>query len=358
VTDPRDSRENSPFALPPRDDGDGRPNRVVMLAAGIVVAFAIVLALFFLMNREVGAPSPSAVGLSKKSLETLALKYEDRKLMGPAARAWAEYIEVARPDREETARIWFRIGKLYQDGNDYERAIEAYYRSEAIATVAELEPEISKRTAECLEALGNFAALNSELEERTAVSKGDSTGSKEVLAEVGTWKITRADLDRMIEAEIDAELSQVAGSLTPEERKAQKEKLLESVSKAGQRDELLQRFIVEEMLTRRAREEKLTDDPEFRALTRNLERKILAQKYLDSEFAKRISITPADVKAYYDAHKDDFKKDGKVQAFDLVKSEAYAALRHEKEAEVQQQIFSELKDRYNVVIHTSRMGGK
>ena len=243
----------------------------------------VALALWFFFGRaprENGRGGDSS-GLSGKKLEELALKFEDQKLSGAAARAWTEYLESARHGDEDAARIWFRIGKLYQDGGDNERALEAYYRSEALAKIDELEPEISKRTAECLEALGKFAALNYELESRTAVAKSDSTGGKDVLAEVGTWKITRGDLDQMIEAEIDMQLRQLAGSLTPDERRAQKQRLLDEVLKQGERDKWLQRFIAEEMLYRRAREEKLMDDPGYQALTRNLERKILAQKYLD-----------------------------------------------------------------------------
>jgi hypothetical protein len=349
---------NPVFTLPPRDGRDGRPNRIVVSILAVVIAVALAGAIFFLANGKRRPRSTASSGLSGKKIEELALKFESQKLSGAAARAWAEYLGSARPRGEDAARIWFRIGKDYQDSGDYERALEGYYRSEAIAKLADLEDEISRRTAECLEGLGKFAALNYELESRTAVAKSDSTGGGEVLAEVGTWKITRADLDRMIEDEIDMQLSQLAGSLTPEERRAQKQKLLDNVLKQGERDKWLQRFIAEEMLYRRAREENLTEDPGFKALTRNLERKILAQKLLDEEFAKEIKIGPEELKAYYDAHKDEFKKDGKVQPFETVENDVYGALRAQREMEVQQKLLGELKDRYNVVIHTSKLGGK
>jgi len=349
---------NPNFSLPPREDRDGRPNRLVLVLIAAVVAMTLAIALFFGTGGERKGRAGGSSGLSGKKLEELALKLEDQKLPGAAARTWTEYLESSRSNGDEAARIWFRIGKLYQEGSDYERALEAYYRSEAIAKIDELEPEISKRTAECLEALGKFAALNYELEERTAVAKSDSSGGKDVLAEVGTWKITRADLDMMIETEIDAQLSQLAGGLTPEERQKQKAQLLENVLKQGERGKWLQRFIAEEMLYRRAREEKLADDPEFKALTRILERKILAQRLLEREFAKRISITPDDLKMYYEGHKDDFKKDGKVQPLDQARDDVNGAVRMQKELEIQQQILGELKDRYNVVIHSSKLGGE
>lgn len=348
---------NPSFNLPPREDRDSRPNRIAIMIVAAAIALTLALGLL-LGNRGGRGGSPASSGLSEKKIEELALKLENQKLPGAAARAWTEFLESSRPGGEEAARIWFRIGKLHQEGSDFERAIEAYYRSEAIAKLDELEPEISKRTSECLEALGKFAALNYELEERTAYAKSDSAGGKDVLAEIGSWKITRADLDMMIEAEIDAQLGQLAASLTPEERRKQKAELLENVLKQGERDKWLQRFIAEEMLYRRAREEKLADEPEFRALTRNLERKILAQRLLDGEFAKRVSITPDELKTYYEGHKDSFKKDGAQRSFDEARDEVYAAVRMQKEIEIQQQILAELKDRYNVVLHTSKLGGK
>ncbi|MDD4857831.1 MAG: hypothetical protein PHD74_06965 [Candidatus Krumholzibacteria bacterium] len=351
----RDSSSGSPFSLPPRDRQNGRPGRTVVAIVVALVAITLALGLFFAGKKEGGGASS---GLSGKKLQELALKFEEQKLDGAAARAWTEYLESVRPGGDEAARIWFRVGKLYQDASDFERALEAYYRSEAIAKLDELEPEISKRAADCLEALGKFAALNYELESRTAVAKTDSSGGGDVLAEIGTWKITRAGLDQMIEAEIDAQLSQLASGLAPAERQMQKQKLLDGVLKQGEREKWLQRFVAEEMLYRRAGEMKLADEPSFRTLTRSLERQILAQKLLDQELAKRVTITPDDLKMYYEAHKDQFKKDGKEQPFDKVEGDVSAAVKMQKEMEVQQQLLGELKDRYNVVIHTSKLGGK
>lgn len=343
--------------LPPRRDerGDGLGNIRLLLVLILAVGVAGLCVYFF------GEKKPASVssGLSSSKLEELALKLEGQHLGSAAARAWTEYVESARPGGEEGAKIWFRIGKLYQEANDYERAIEAYYRSEALAKVNDLEDEISKRTAECLEAMGKFAALNYELESRTAVAKSDSTGGSAVVAEVGSWKITRADLDMMIEAEIDAQLSTFAGEMSAAERQKQKEKLLESVLQQGEREKWLERFIVQEMLYRRAVEERLTDDPEFRALTRQLEREILAQKVIGREYAARLRTpTPDELRAYYQGHKDAFKADGKERSYEDAKTDVTTAVKAEKEKAIQQELFAELKDKYNVVIHRGALGGK
>ena len=343
------------LSLPPRRGRRGPAGAMQAAAVTVIIVGAAVLFYLFFGGKEhVAAPS----GLSGKELQTLGLKLENAHLPAAAARTWTEFIESTKPGKDETARIWFRIGTLYQDGEDYERALEAYYRSEAVASIDELEPEISKRSAECLEAMGKFAALDYELQGRTAVAKPDTAAGSQIVAEVGSWKISRADLDMMIEAEIDAQLSQLAGDMTQAERQKQKEKFLESVLKEGNREQWLERFIAQEMLYRRAVEEKLNEDPQFRALSRNIEREILAQKVLQGEYASRVNVTPDDVRAYYDGHKDEFKKDGKEQPFDQVKNDVAAAVKTREEAAIQQQLFAELKDKYNVVIHRAALGGK
>ncbi|RJR30657.1 MAG: hypothetical protein C4574_02030 [Candidatus Latescibacterota bacterium] len=352
-------RNDLDLSVPGRNGRSDRPSRPVMIMLATVIAILLALVAVFGMNSERRGASRS--GLSAKKLEALALKFENQKLPEAAARAWTEYAGAARLSDKEAARIWFRVGKLHQEANAYEQAIEAYYRSEALAALPELEPEIGTRTAECLEAMGKFAALDRVLAERTSIpgmAGGDAKGEGDVLVEIGTWKITRSDLDVMIEAEVDAQLNQMSAGLTGEEKAAQKKKILEGIQKQGERERWLQQFVAEELLYRYAREQKLHEDPAVRALARNLERKVLAQTLMDREFARRITMTPEEVRAYYDGHTDEFKKDDKVQPFEQVKDQAAAALRYQKAMEVQQQVLGQLRDKYDVVIHTSKLGGK
>jgi hypothetical protein len=333
--------------------GPGGAGRAVVVLLILVCAIGVVNVVLALRPAE--QRKVRSGGLSREGLEELALKFEKQNLPGAAARVWIEYLDAASPDDEERARIWYRVGKIHQNGGNYEMALEAFYRSEGIAKLDELETEIGRRTAECLENLGKFAALRFALEERTTFAGGDSTAGTDVLAEIGNWKITRAELDMMVEAEIEAQLSQLAGSLTPEEQQAQKERLLDEVLRSGERAQWLEQFIAEELLYRSAREERIFEDPEVRSLLRNVERKLLAQKMMDREYAFRITVTPEELRSYYDAHRDDFKVDGEQKDFDAVRSEVYAAVRRQKEMEVQRQVLGALKEKYDVVIHHSKL---
>ncbi len=329
------------------------PGRAVVVLLVLVLAVGIANVVLVLRPEE--QRKITIGGLSRESLEELALKFEKQNLPGAAARAWIEYLDATKPPAGERARIWYRVGKIYQNGGDYERALEAYYRSEGIAECDELATEIGRRTAECLENLGKFAALRFELEERTAFAPEDSTASGDVLAEIGSWKITRAELDMMVEAEIEAQLSQLVGSLAPEQRRAQKERLLDQVLRQGERGRWLERFIAEELLYRSAREEGIYENPEVRSLLDNVERKLLAQKMMDREYASRINVTPEELRSYYDSHLDDFKENGEQKSFDEARGDVYAAVRMQKETAVQREVLESLMEKYDVVIHQSKL---
>ncbi len=325
----------------------------------IPLVILIVLAaagLFLQISGGRGGRSVPDGGLPAAKIEELAIRLERENLPGAAARAWIDYLESARPADVESARIWYRIGKIRHDSGDYEGAIEAYYRSESLAELKEIGPGISRRIAECLEGLGAFAALRYELEKRTALAPSDSTGGGEVIAEIGPWKITNSELDMMIESEIDDQLLQVGAALSPEEKRLQKEKFLESVLKGRERNAWLERFIAEELLYRRAREEKFHETPEVRTFMNSIGRKLLAQKYLERKIGPEIKVAPDELTAYYEAHVKDFEEDGVRKPFEDVKDRVYMAVRREKEMELQQRILDELKDRYDVVVHYSKLG--
>jgi hypothetical protein len=95
------------------------------------------------------------------------------------------------------------------------------------------------------------------------------------------------------------------------------------------------------------------EDPDVQAEIKNNERSILAHKVIQKAYSELIKISPGDLKTYYEAHKEEYQKQQK--AFADVQNEVYAALRTQKEQEVREYVLSQLKDKYDVVIHTSVM---
>jgi hypothetical protein len=344
--------EDNDFKLPGRESGGIKSGKKLLQVSAAV----LLIALAILVLQVVGmlGRGGSSGGLSEGELESLALRLERQGLSGSAARAWVDYLEASGPGDEKSARIWYRIGTIHQEAAEYEYALDAYYRSESFARVVELGPEISRRVAECLESIGRFAALSDELERRTAVP-GSEAGGGEVLAEIGDRKITKGDLDAMIESEVDVQLSQVAGGFTAEERTAQKEALIENIRKQGGYGQWLERFVAEELLYRRAIKQKLHEEPEYRKVARSLERKILAQRLLDRAVAAEVTVEPEEMKAYYDMNPEEFKENEELVPFEEVQDRIYMTIRSRKEMEVQRRLLEELKEQFDVVIHRSKL---
>ncbi len=300
------------FSIPERKSKNTGVKSGIMLFLMIVVLMAVAANIFIVLTQSGGGPDKSDSPILPSDLQKqLALKLEKQGLNSVAVQAWKEYLLIASPDNEETAKIWYRIGRLHQDANDYTHALDSYYRSESFALPEEISSEIGRNIQECLESMGKVTALHYELADRVGLDT--VTGDKEaeaqgdrIVAEIGALKITRSDLDRILETQIDRQSAQLASYLSEEEIKKQKENLLKQFSSPSQRMMFLNQFILEELLYRRAGELRLVDDPKVHSLLRDQERKILAQKVMEKELAEKIQITPGDLDIYYKAHKAEY----------------------------------------------------
>lgn len=294
-------------------------------------------------------------------LERLALKLEKQELFGAAAEIWIEYIMTTSPETEEKARIWYRVGRMREQSGDWESALAAYYRSEQIAALRELEQEISMAVERCLTRLARFAALRSEIAARTSIGDGDE--SEDVLAEIGTEKITRGMLIAMIESDVDAQVAQMTAGLPAGQGRAQREKILEEVMKKTDLGQWLERLIAEKILFRYAMEEKLHEDPEVAEMSRRIERNLLTSQVLAREYSKSVSVNEEEMRAWYQANGAKLAgaaglEGGEIPPLDDVKDQVYAAVRREKEMAVQSALLEKLIDRYDVVIHAAKSGGE
>ena len=305
---------------------------------------------------------------SKEELKQLALKLEKQEINKQAVDTWKEYLSAAVPDADETAKIWYRIGKIYQDTGDYDNALNAFYRSESFSRPDDIKNEINRRIQECLESGGKFAALRYELgdrvgekpetnEDNNSITPG--SGDK-IVAEIGSYKMTREDLDKKIEGLIESRITGLSRYLPPDQINREKENLLKQYSSENGRRAFLEQYIIEEMLYRKAREERLAENQQVMDDLRSMERSFLASKVLENTYADEIKITETDVNNYYEANKSKYVKkeeDDKERQleFDEVKERAALDLMAEKEKDVQKHLLSQLREKYNVVIHNTAL---
>ncbi len=326
----------------------------------LIIALLVLLVVLAAPNISQYFSGPGGRGGNTEALERLALKLENQELYGAAAETWIEYIVTASPGTEEEARIWYRVGRMREQSGDYESALAAYYRSEQISALPELEQEISMAAERCLTRLARFAALRSEIAARTTI--GDAAES-EVLAEIGAHKITRDMLVAMIEAEVDAQVAQSAAGMPADQVKARREKLFEQVMNETDLGQWLEKLVAEEILFRYAMEEELYRDPGIAEMLRRLERKLLTTQLLAREYAGSVTVSEDEMRAWYRTNGAKLAgssglEGGAVPLFDDVKDQVYVAIHLEKEMQVQAALLRKLTDRYDVVIHSSKLGGK
>jgi hypothetical protein len=323
--------------------------------AWIMPVLILILLVAILWQLRQPGKTVSRHQLTEEQVLELAQKLENLELAEPAAATWQQYLEMTNPDAEKAAKLWYRIGTIQQQGRLYAEAVASFARSQALCKVDLLENEIARRTQECLENLGLFMAARRDLEQRTDLAPDGTakTPDSETLAEIGTWKITRADWERALQEQVEASLGMLGGGLEPGELQKRKKAMLERLRDPAIFAEQFQQFVLRELLYREARERKLAEKPEFIAFMRLSERQFLEQNLLSS--LPVTEVTQAELQSYYDSHTDEFKKEDKVQPFSEVEAQIRTQLQSQKRQQAQEKFFAGLIDKYDVVFHSSKL---
>jgi len=354
-------KEKLDFSLP-----ESKPKNPI---AGKIAIFLLLLLLVLgLLNltRKITPSSPAGSTtisqLSAEQTKQLALKLARRNLYGRAAKVWQDYLATANLGDIDRAKALFQVGTLLEKAGHLEEAIEYYYRSESVAKLDELAGQINTHIKDCFEKLGKFSALRYELMDRTSLEDSPQAGAK-VVAEIGPEKITEADLDAIIENNIDNQLSPMAAFMTAEQLSEQKKKMLRQFGTSQAKSRFLQSWLAQEILYRQALKEGLSEEEQVKKLLDDLARGVLSQEMMSRELAAKISITETDLQTYYTANKDKYiepanEEEGTSQrqkTFDEVRQQVMSELLDQKRRDVQQEYIKRIMDQYNVIIHTSAL---
>jgi peptidyl-prolyl cis-trans isomerase C len=126
-------------------------------------------------------------------------------------------------------------------------------------------------------------------------------------------------------------------------------------SQSGKRS-FLDRLIVQRLLLREAKKESLEKDKEFQDKLAEFREQLTMQTLLSRKVSTALNISDADLQKYYDAHKEEFKKDKEIHTRQIV-------VKSEQEArEIQAKIakgedFGELAKRYSLDPSAGTTGG-
>lgn len=292
------------FSLPEKKQNNAVTNLIIIVLLLILIGLSVAN-LALRPAREHQEPNGTSYSLSAEQTKQLAGKLAQRNLYIRAANLWKDYLAADKLADAERARTLFQIGMLLEKANLYDQAIEYFYRSEIVAELGELKPQINAHIRNCFEKLGKFSALRYELMDRTSLEAAPAAGAK-IVAEIGAEKITEADFDAVIESEIENQLEPMAPFMTPEQLGEQKKKMLQQYKNPQAKQQFLQAWIAQEVLYRQALEEELAEKPETKKLIDQLTRGALSQLLMNKELASKINITETDVQTYYAANKDKF----------------------------------------------------
>lgn len=347
--------ENLDFSLPPQKPGGPLVNKVIVALLLVLIALA---AANLLNNSTPGASWPQAdtTGLATDQVKQLATKLAQRNLHAQAAKVWRDYLANASLTAAERAKALFQAGMSLEQAGLYDEAIENYYRSETVAALDELAPQINAHIRGCFEKLGKFSALRYEMMDRTGMNKSGPAGAQ-VVAEIGAEKITSADLDAIIENAIDSQLSPMAAFMTDEQLNEQKKKTLDQYKAPQAKQQFLQSWLAQEILYREALEEHLSGRPEIKKLLDELTRGVLSQQLMNQQLASKINVTETDLETYYTANKAKFVEPAKARISHILVKEKEPAkdlIKRLKDGED----FAKLAKEHSTDEETKNNGGK
>ncbi len=311
----------------------------------VIVLQVAVLAFLLIKPTAISSGSTAPDG---DRLRTVALDLEDRGLYEEAAHQWDTYLG-AIPSVQEEASVLYRMGDLLFKARLFEKAAAAWIRAErSPGCDGALKKKIGPRMVDCLRQIGLVGEVSRELARRTA-AVGGSDGDSPVLATFAGESFTEADLDRLIGFRVDRMMALQGAAGNSEMRAA----FLSQMSNPQVRHEIFSEIMRTELLSRRARELDLGDEEEFRNALALAEQELLAAMLLERELGK-VSSAAVDVKAYFDAHAEDYKDDesGEVPDFESVRDRVASDYLTRKRSDLGEALLKDLMARYDVKVLT------
>ena len=150
--------------------------------------------------------------------------------------------------------------------------------------------------------------------------------------------------------------------MTSEQLNEQKQSMLSQYQQLSVKQQFLQSWLAREVLYRQALQEELTAEPDVKKLIEESARDVLSSQLMNNELAGKINITQTDLQTYYQANKSKYTEPAdpedpnsvaREKSFDEVREQVRSELINSKSMDVQQDLITQLMDKFDVVIHTS-----
>jgi len=304
----------------------------------------LIFSLFFFGIVLSGCSGKKQAAVPAESTLQLANAYYTNGLYEASVQEYLQYLDRYSLEDSRRANTWFTIANIYFERlHDYPEALKYYFKVKYLYPESSLLSEVNKRAVNCLERMhqstdaqriyGKEAALDS--------SQAPSNRPGQVLAQIGSRKITQGDLDFEI-AQLPVYMQQ--------EFKGKKKK-----------EEFLQQLVLQDLLYDSAKRKGLSKDKQVVEETFRAQKGFMAQKYIEQELKDKVSVNPKDVELYYLAHKDKYTekdKKGKTirqKPLSEVQQQAARDLASERQQQAYQKVVQRLMQAEQVKFFNQRI---
>ena len=236
------------------------------------------------------ASSGRDAGTAERHRE-VAAKLQAAGALDEAAELYASYLENGAVAVEKRARIAYSLGTNYMQSGQFDKALRWFYETESLGA-GELADELSSRIVHCLERLGRHHAAQAAMESRVQLEADPVRRSDEdpVVARIGQTEIRRSQVDRALDA------------LPPE--------IASRFSTPEGREELLRKYVADELLWQKAVKLEYDRDPEVQQRQTEVLKQLAVTRFVEKEVLEQITVDQSDLRNYFEANRARYEQQG------------------------------------------------
>lgn len=258
-----------------------------------VLLFFIVIVLLLIVNTlmlfqdtsRVDVTVQSAGVLDSHSMMQYANRLVAKGLTNAAIEAYEDYMRISRDEAPEIAAVAYRLGELYMQVFDYEKALAAFYKAEALDPDAEYKTDMDQKIVQALESLGMTTQARYELDARSSLTQS-TDGPDAPVARIGKEYITTDEINRALDS-------------LPEWMREQYQ------SPEG-REQFIREYLTQEVLYKKAQRLGLDRTEAVRRQFRQIERQVVIQALLEREIGSELELDERQVELFYKANKEKY----------------------------------------------------
>lgn len=262
-------------------------------SANVTSTWLLILILVLLVGLSLWtfleAGSSGTTQSAAQTHRQVAAKLQAAGALDEAAQLYAAYLRESDAPDDQRARIAYSLGTNYMQSGRYDKALRWFYETEILGA-GDLADELSSRIVHCLERLGRHHAAQAAVESRVQLDPDgvERPADDPVVARVGQTQIHRSEVMRSL----DSLPREVASSFS---------------TPAGQQ-ELLRKYVADELLWRKAVKLEYDRDPEVSSRQAELLKQLAVTRFVEKEVLEKILVDEADLQNYFAANRDRYRQ--------------------------------------------------